>query len=290
VFLLLCACTAVQAQTGRLESEYKLDIPKGEVEALWQYIHETYAQSDFIVNDLHLSGQKSVETFIDRYYDAKDRRFSELEVSLRHRKRFKDGLLLKQLIQLKTPYSTDKVIRSEIKFDVDDNKNPNDLTKRHPLLQHLSNTDKDRMAYQLAAYDIRPEDIVSALKLKQIRKRVYIKNLSGESVATITLDKVSNCSFPFQSYAELELELNELRYTAASETERLQMTVLNDEIKSSLALNFPSLAIDQRSKYRKMQLLIESNMLSFFGANFMWFFFGLITLSAVVLFIKDQLG
>lgn len=276
-------------QSGRLESEYKLDIQSQDVEPLWDFIKTNYAQENFTIDDLTLQGEESIEVFIDKYFDLEDGSFSEAEISLRHRKRFKNDTLLKELVQLKTPFSKDKVVRNEIKFDVKKKKNLNDLSNRHPFLKLLSGEDRDRMSFHLAEFKVRPEQIQESLKLKQTRKRIYIKDVRGESIATITLDEVNNFSFPFQEYAELELELNEIRYTEADEKERARMNALNENIKTSLSDKFPNLKVDQRSKYRKMKLLIDESQVSFVYKNGIWLFFGLIVSLSSFLFIKDQL-
>ena len=288
LFSLINICQTI-GQSGRLESEYKLDIPLDEVAALWELVKSNYAQESFDVEGSKLKGEVSVEEFFDTYYDAEDGRFAEMEISLRYRKRFKDGVLLKKLIQLKTPYSDDKVVRNEIKFKVDDKKKVDDITKRHAFLKHVDGSEMDRLGYELAAFKLRPEEIQESLKLKQTRKRVYIKDEMNESVATITLDRVNNSAFPFQKYAELELELNEVRYTQASDEEKQQMTRLNEKIKTQLLTAFPNLKVDQRSKYRKMKLMKDESHLSYLGANVSWVFFGSIVLMALSLFIKENI-
>jgi len=276
-------------QSGRLESEFKLDIPLEEVEPLWTLIKSEFAQGSFEVNGMQLKGEVSVEDFFDTYYDASDGRFAEMEISLRYRKRFKDDMLLKKLIQLKTPYSKDKVVRNEIKFEVDDDKKLTDLNNRHEFLKHIANSEIERLSFELAAFNLRPEEIQESLKLKQTRSRVYIRDKAGESIATITLDKVKNNDFPFQNYAELELELNEVRYTQADEKEKAQMSALNDEIKNQLLGSFPTLQVDQRSKYRKMKELIDGSLVSMLWENISWLFLGGVVLTALVFFIKDNI-
>lgn len=260
-----------------------------EVSGLWDFIKTTYCLEQVNEAGMTLAGEESIEVFIDQYFDMEDGRFSEMEISLRHRKRFKDDILLKELVQLKTPFSEDKVVRNEIKFDVKSNKKYNDITNRHAFLRLLNGSDKERMSYHLAEYKLRPEEIQESLKLKQTRSRVYLTDEIGESVATITLDEVSNFSFPFQKYAELELELNEVRYTQANEVERQKMNALNASIKSNLSEQFPNLKVDQRSKYRKMKILIDESTVSYLFGHSAWFFLGLVVLSSSFLFIKDQL-
>lgn len=277
------------AQAGRLESEYKLDVHTEDVPALWDFVQSAYGRSQFNLEGLQLSGVVSTEVFIDKYFDLSDGSFADGEISLRHRKRFKDGQLLKQLIQLKTPYSDDKVIRNEIKFEVTDNKNIKDATQRHDLLKYLKSADADRLAYHLVPLKARLEALECSLKLKQTRKRIYIADQTGASIATITLDEVNLARFPFNHYAEMELELNEVRYTEADAAERKKMTALNEAIKMQLSNNFPRLKVDQRSKYRKMKLLVDNSLAASAYDNLAWLFFGLITLLAAFFFIKDQM-
>ena len=273
----------------RQESEYKLDIPKDEVTSLWNFLQDNFGKETFHLAGLTLNGQPSTEVFIDKYFDISDGRFAAGEISLRHRKRFKDDVLLKQLIQLKTPYSEDKVIRNEIKFEVDKSKELHNVSRRHDLLQYIKPSDVERLAYHLAPLKIRPQEIEFSLKLMQKRNRIYISDFEGESIATVTLDEVKLSRFPFTAYAEVELELNEIRYTQAKAEEREKMTALNDILKSKLTENFPRLKVDQRSKYRKMKELVDTSSTAKIYDNSVWFFFGAITLLAATFFIKDQL-
>ena len=284
-----CVSTVLVAQEGRLESEYKLDVPKDKVTPLWNFLNDNFGQETFELAGLSLSGQPSTEVFIDKYFDMPDGRFAAGEISLRHRKRFKDRVLLKQLVQLKTPYSEDKVIRNEINFEVDKAKSLQDPTRRHDLLQHIKSSDLERLSYHLAPLKLRPEALELSLKLMQTRNRIYISDSNGESIATITLDEVTLSRFPFTAYAEMELELNEVRYTQADTQEREKMTALNEILKSKLIDNFPNLKVDQRSKYRKMRELMAGSLAVSLYDNAVWFFFGAITLLAAGFFIKDQL-
>jgi len=287
-FCCLLHAANLYAQDGRLESEYKLYVPPSDVEDIWTYVQNSYGQQEFVINGQSLTGTQSVETFIDNYFDSDDRQLAVDEVSLRHRKRFTDGQLLKQLVQLKLPYSTDKVIRNEIKFDVAKLKNGDKLYAGHPLLKLLNNSDKERMQYHLASYQLRIEQLRPELKFRQHRRRVYISDDAGESVATITLDQVTHFSIPFLTFAELELELNEIKYTSANADERAYMEALNESMKTHLSEKFPDLKVDQRSKYNKMLILEDESSLSNLWHNSIWFFFVAVTFSALFLYIKDQ--
>lgn len=288
MFLVLCLHASLVVAQGRLESEYKLAIPNDQVDEVWNYLQHTFGQAAVDLGGIQLHGKSATEIFIDRYFDVEDGRFSEAEISLRHRKRFVDGQLIKQLIQLKTPHSEDKVIRKEIKFEADDNKQTTDAHARHAFLKHLKYADKERMAYHLSPYDVRPDELQAALKLKQKRQRIYLSDEAGESFATLTLDEVQHASFPFQTFAELELELNEIRYTEADDQGRTEMEKVNSEIKNRLFGKFPMLKVDQRSKYRKMRELVSTGWGQYIYGNVEWLFLGSITMTAFVLFVKDH--
>ncbi len=278
------------AQIGRLENEFKISVPEEDLEAVWEYVTTNFAKSNYNYGLHVLSGTTSIETFIDTYYDTPDYLFVTEEVSLRHRKRYKDKLLLKQLIQYKIPHSDDKLTRIEMKFPVVKNENQNKLASRHSFLKHLSNASKQKIEYQLARYRVKPKALQESLTLYQVRQRVYISDQQQESIATITLDEVKNSAFPFQKFVELELELNEIRYTNATIEEKQLMDKLNADIKEALFSNFPSLALDQRSKYNKMRALMDSSALTFSHDKIAWFLYGLIALLASYFWIREQIA
>jgi len=288
--LLVITMVSVQvafSQEGRLENEYKLNVPITKVAEVWAHLVSEYNQPSFKVAEVELQGTVSEEDFIDRYFDTHDGILLSEEISLRHRKRFKDGQLLKELIQFKKPYSEDKVIRTEIKFKAA--KADKDKRKRHPFLKFLPGSEKERMAYNLAKYGVVPEEIDLALKLTQNRRRVYLKDSKGESMLTMTLDEVKSAGFPYQKFVELELELNEVRYTQAGPEEKRIMETLNEGIKERLFSNFPFLEVDQRSKFLRMTELNDSNPWSARKSYLIWSAYGLIVCVAGGLFIKEML-
>ncbi len=276
------------AQNNRLENEFKLSVPKKEVDSLWKFIENTFVSDEIIIDGKSLSGQKSIEKFIDLYFDNKTNSLANFELGLRHRKRFKDDILFKELIQLKMPYSEDKMVRSEIKFEVDNNYSKNDLRASHPLLKHLNNADKEALSYYLAAYKIRPESLLPTIKLKQTRYRVYLRDSTDDNIATITLDKVKNYKFPYQEFTEMELELNEVRYTNTDHEDQKLMIKVNESIKNKLLQKFPNLIVDQKPKYNKMKALSEKNLLSKLAANYMWLILLAIILISGITFLKQQ--
>ena len=128
----------------------------------------------------------------------------------------------------------------------------------------------------MAIYKIKPSQLSKSVSLKQIRSRIYISDDQNQSVATITLDEVSHAQFPYQSYAEMELELNEIRYTHATKEEQKKMEAINSYLQKTIMDNFQNLKIDQRPKYNKMVALIVGNKVSFIRQNWVWSIFSAI--------------
>ncbi len=288
--MLLGLCNYMSGQTGRLENEFKISVPESDFENLWNFIESNFAVSSYTYGSTALNGTTSVETFVDTYYDTPEYLFVNEEVSLRYRKRFLDDVLIKELVQYKIPYSEDKITRTEIKFPVSHKRKHNDIATRHVFLKHLGKSDRKKLTALLAQYRIKPEELVESLKLYQTRQRVYISDSNQESIATITLDKVKNSAFPFQKFIELELELNEIRYTDASVSEKQMMDRLNADIKQKILREFHNLSMNQKSKYNKMRELIDTSILTLIYKKLTWILFGIITFVATSFWIREQLA
>lgn len=252
----------------RIESEYKLDIPVSESPELWEFLTSN-AFLEGLPNSKMLTTSISEEKFIDVYFDdEKERLYTQL-VGLRYRSRFKNDTLIKQLVQLKTPISAEGVARNEIKYDIKKSKDKNDLYARHDLLKYIKKRDRKDINYQLAKFGTRSVNISTTHTLEQNRKRIYISDSTG-SLATLTLDRVVNASFPYQLYTELELELNELRYTHSAKEEKKSMEIFNATLKNTLTSQFSNLKQDQTPKYNKMKNIIDESKLSFIFEYRMW--------------------
>ena len=91
----------LQAQDGRLENEFKLAIPNDEVNALWQFITSTFEKESFQIEGMNLNGSQSIEIFNDTYFDNQNKVLMYADIGLRYRKRYKDDVLIKELVQLK---------------------------------------------------------------------------------------------------------------------------------------------------------------------------------------------
>ena len=73
--------------------------------------------------------------------------------------------------------------------------------------------------------------------------------------------------FPFSSFTELELEVNEIRYTQAGFGERKRMQAFNNRVKEQIMERFPALSIDQTPKYNKMHQVIDGDPLTAIAEN-----------------------
>ena len=269
ILILFFLVSTSSAQSNfRIESEYKLDVPNEEADILWAYIsNETLLEKMNFQGDLNST--VSIEQFLDVYFDDSESNLNHQKVGLRYRKRFVDNVLQKTLIQLKTPIEIDGVARNEIKFDVKKSTDCDDLLARHPLLKYVKKKNREELDYLLRKFDVTSKSMSQSISLTQTRKRLYIKD-SISDLATITLDYVRNNSFPFQKYTELELELNEVRYTYSSDDAKNEMEIFNNSLKQELIKRFPNLNQDQTPKYSKLMILVENSWLSFIYENWMW--------------------
>jgi hypothetical protein len=261
IWLILFSTFDLCAQSAqRVESEYKLGIPNDEATALWQYLKSEQFLSK-LKTEYKLKTEISIEDFVDVYYEDKELSLYSQKVGLRYRSRYIKDTLIKQLIQLKTPLLEDGVARTETKYEIKKSKDKKDIYGRHPLLRYIKKKDRGNLNYQLSKFGSESLKMLPELKLRQTRSRIYITD-SLASLATITLDEVTNLEFPFQRYTEMELELNEIRYTSSGEKERERMERINEKLKNGLLKSFPSLYQDQTPKYNKMKQMIDTSWLS----------------------------
>lgn len=269
----------LEAQKSRIESEYKLAVPDSIVNRLEGYLIDHFDGDYFVFENDSFQLSRATERFVDYYFDAKDNTLSDQQIGLRHRLRYLDKELINELVQLKLPDSADGITRKEIKFEVASSSNVLDDLSRDPLLQYLSPADRDLLAFQLRKLGVDIKDIKEAVKLTQIRNRIYFNDTKG-SVATITLDKCTQASFPFHGFTELEIEINEQRYTNATKQEIVYLENINENLKSNIQNVYPSLKIDQTPKYNKLMNQINKSLMSKINDHVMWFVYVCIVILA----------
>jgi hypothetical protein len=105
---------------------------------------------------------------------------------------------------------------------------------------------------------------------------------------TFTLDEVSSFYFPYTSFVELELELNEIRYTDADIIEQESLEEMNAKAKQALFDRFDNLKQDQTPKYNKMYAALAKQPIAWLYNNLMYLVLGSIGLFASVLMWKNE--
>lgn len=285
--LLFIGPTANGQTTGRIESEYKLKVPKDQAPAIWQFLSETYGPSGIQAIDTAFRSTLSEEIFYDQYFDNDEEVLYQHAAGARFRQRYINDSLAKELVQLKLPLGDSLgIARNEIKFNVNNKIKNTDRQAMHPFWRYIRPKDRDEVNLQLASYNIRGDHLKPKIKVKQIRKRVYVSE-RGESLMTMTFDDVSSFYFPYASFIELELELNEIRYTDGDLVERQRMERINQNLKDQLTKRFPALQQDQTPKYNKMANLLRHNIWQKLYDNLMYFILAGIVLYATFLYIQN---
>ena len=245
---------AQEAAPPRLETEYKLAVPAGQDETVWRWLRTHYATAKPRALGKNWTSSFGEETFRDRYFDVPDGTLLKARAGLRHRQRFDTlGQLTKQLVQFKTTDDPGGLLREELNFKLVES-----ATATTPLLELLRPTDPARLTEALTEFGVAPADVREVFVLGQRRRRLYFQQ-DGEAFSTITLDSSYHADGPpAATFTEVEIELNEKRYTGASEQERARMRLVLDTLRADLLRQFPALEQDQRPKYQKLAELLAA--------------------------------
>lgn len=277
------------ATNKRLESEFKLAVPKGHGNELWAFLKNNYSSENLKSKNPNLTSVSEEEKFIDQYFDTPENQLLKNNIGVRYRRRFLGDSLLKELVQIKLPGGdTTGVVRKEIKFDIYDNIKKRDRKALHQFWKYVRPKDRDEANIVLAEFGILGNDLSPSLKLQQNRRRIYIFE-TNEPLMTITLDEASYFYFPYPSFTEIEMELNEIRYTRSDQKERRRMETFNQQIKKELFNHFPKLVQDQSPKYNKMNDLVSGNIITNFSGNFSYVVLGGLASIALFLFFKHEI-
>lgn len=273
-FLAVLPAAAAQDQTGfgaqdgddvRIESEIKLKVPLEQSEEVWDWLQRRYTDASWLDRDgSNFYASFGDEDFTDIYFDTPNLVMLAEQSGVRHRIRTvhsgpaseKDE---RELLQLKLNREDPTgVARSEIKFDVSPRARIRTNEDVHPMLGLVGRTDREQLKVLFHSWDINPTAMHPVLTLEQNRRRVYISDQAG-AFATLTLDLCSTSSWGTDvHWAEMELELNEIRYTQADQATRLWMEQLIATIQSDLQQAFPEIVQDQTPKYNTTFDAIEA--------------------------------
>lgn len=237
--------------SARLETEYKLAVPTGQDEVVWRWLRTHYAITKPRALGAGWKSAMGEERFSDRYFDVPAGTLLRARAGLRHRQRFDTtGQLTKQLVQLKTTDDAGGLMRKELKFKPVAGGNA-----ETPLLDLMRPADRPILDSALAKLGVRLADARLVFVLGQRRRRLYLRK-DDEDFSTITLDSSYHADGAPATFTEIEVELNEKRYTGAAEPERARMRVVLDSLRADLLRQFPALKQDQRPKYQKLAELL----------------------------------
>lgn len=258
---------AVAVDSIRLENEIKLAVPDEIVDDVWAYLQQRYR------NDLafltaaagRLRAEFSDESFRDRYFDTPDLSLLGGYHGLRHRSRAilgqpghrKDG---RELMQVKlSGVGGDPNTRGEIKYEIRyyAGRRRYGTDDVHPVLKIVKRSDRPALRARLADLEVDAGVLREVLSISQHRRRVYLVDDAGV-FASLTLDEAVGRRWWMRSaFTELELELSELRYTAADSATRQSMEAVSAQIREDLVQRFPQIAQDQTPKYNKMHAALS---------------------------------
>ena len=155
---------------------------------------------------------------------------------------------------------------TKFKFEVDNGS----FDDRSPKLFDLV-VDEDGFGDLMSELGYNAKKLRPALELAQVRDRVLLF-VDGDPRVTLTLDSVYSKKWWIDhQFVELELELNEVYYTAADDDERARWERLAQAIEDEITSEFEEIVPNQRPKYSQMfERLASVFPLSWFWRPFRW--------------------
>ncbi len=253
------------ADVVRIENEAKLLVPEAQVESVWTYLQQRYQDCQWLDRDgSRIRAAFGDETFVDVYFDTPDLRVLRDHNGVRVRSRVvldgaaieKDG---RELLQLKLDRNDGSgMARSEIKFEIRRSTGGTSDDGSHVLLGMVRRSHREAAKARLreAGYD--PYALQRVLTITQSRRRVYLSDASGPLLTT-TLDVCTSTEFATAiRWTEVEIELNEIRYTEAGPAQRAWMERVQADVQADLCARFPDVRQDQTPKYEKAFAMLEA--------------------------------
>ena len=248
----------------RFENENVLAVPIERVEEAWEYLKNDYGNGDSA-----LLTRVETEQFTDVYFDTPSLVMIQKNAGIRFRTRSRlpaeasprssvasgEGLAKagddkEPLVQIKASgVGDDALSRGEWKFSA--RKTP-DTTERHPLLRRITSGDRDEFTETAALFGAEVRALKPILELAQERRRIYFSE-NGKDVVTISLDISSTDRLWAKvQFASIDVEINEVAYTAASEAERAELRATAQKIAADITAKFPDdITPDPSPKYNK---------------------------------------
>ena len=254
--------TANGVNVLRIESEAKLRVPLEATESVWAWLQQRYADCSWLDRDgARFSAVLGDELFEDVYFDTPSLQLLATDSGIRHRSRIvksggamhKDG---RQLLQIKINRGDNTGLdRGEIKYSV----NPGGRTPdaQHQVLGLVDQDEREDCIRRITESGVDPYALRPVLRVDQVRRRVYLNDQQG-AMATLTLDECSLREWGVRrNWTEIEIELNEIRYTEADEARRAWMKQLVTDVQADLQRQFPAILQDQTPKYTKAFRMME---------------------------------
>lgn len=251
----------------RIESELSIHVPPGDIEKVWQYLSSVYGKRQgwpAALDPKALTARLSDERFVDRYFDTARLDLLKHHHGVRHRVRDipdapEDPKDDRQLIQIKTSADGDAVVRGEYKFPPRGSV-LKDGAGHRGITQLIKKTYRASFEDAVRHLGADPTKLQEVVVLNQHRRRVYFGDASGPML-TITLDEIQTKKWWARvSWAEVELELGEVRYTNAPPDERRKMEQFRSVIRADLLAHFPTLHEDNLPKYTEAVAAFDSRI------------------------------
>lgn len=256
----------------RIEDDLSLSFPKEKAEEIVSFLRQKYIDDATFVSSLgpEFGALYGDEDFTDAYFDTPNLSLLKRRVSLRHRLRVnrldpEDRKNGRELIQLKLS-AGDKLAdqaeagsRNEFKFEVVSKRDNVTSDDRHQMIGLIVPEQREDFKNRVRdVLGVNPYHLRPILKLDQRRRRVYI-TMAGETFVSFSVDDVAAKRWWSRAdYSQMELELNELAYTAGDEATRDRMRQIREKMVADLRAAFPYLQNDAEIKYFKtFNLLAE---------------------------------
>lgn len=261
VLLLMAAGAILLAASGGCSAPLRSAIPvtaaaqrpsSPEGQKVWAYLTGRYGRSIRLPGwSASLSGTFSEEYIRDRYFDTPDLTLLESRSGVRHRMRATvgdpDGKVGRELVQVKIARPR-RATRAEVTFVAQRR-----WTRAAPpgIAALIKDKHHASFARVVSELGIDPAELEWILSVDQRRRRVSLADDAG-AFATLTLDEATAGRGDVEdSFMEIDLELDEGRYSAADPAERIAMEQALDAIEADLQARFPGVDRDQTPKYNK---------------------------------------
>ena len=263
--------------------QQKYLVPGHLADSLWQHLLRTYHTGALKKINARYTAQVQQQTYVDEYFDDARQTLQRHQHSLRLRRVFAGKHVDRSWLQLKiSPRPRQRPTRQLVSFNLNDRPDKQGRDPGHPFLRLVRQADRHQLDSLLAALGVQSPDLRPVLSLYQQRRQLYLRD-NGNDLALLSLDGVASEDGQARFY-ELELSLDESRYTLADTRQRQRLSQVLDLVQLDLSRHFPGLRQDPRPKYTKLQDLLHQGRPRPRGYNLAWLGVGLV-LGAVLLYL-----